>query len=1247
MAIIYQLTVRDPGDLEAGISQYEHRHIYTDPDEAESKRKEAEEKGFEAKLDRVQSKDHLPVTASTYIPDEECFDWCPLNPVYASTPAACPECGAELNLDRDEICPTCQAPVPEITDPGTRDRVGLPPLTAQDGGSGGGGGGGDGGSSGGGDSGDSSGGDSSGSSSCGSTGDFCACGGEHMSFGCSSSCGCSGFPPYGEYHHKKKRHRGQVEEAEDSKCDECDRPAISTFEGKHVCPQHLRAAMEKIEEELPQAIQGINTTIGPTRLRWENVVQETKQDEEQGKKSLEQYDLQERIKDIQSQSAVVHEPDPELKEKLAQVTNLNEDPYAPKGETEVQLKGKCMRCGKDVHAGDASDFGDEEWACSSCAPLVAQNIDLYKSASAEHLAYLWEQDHSFTAQNLGCPNCLGTGSMPDGKVCQACFGTGHGGGMMIHPSSIQGGSGTGVLHSIFVTPSGHRLRLWEDTAYKPSKWELREENHGRFSGPFETHQEVQQELSRLNAIEFPKWRSSTAQTVGILYGDDGDTYQTDDGGTTWKKIGQNQGWRSVKIGGPVWNRMSGEERMDHLVGDHGMRRSSLFSQFGESDESQDYAEALNGPHDRAHNRMYDWNESGEAYYHTHVAALGQDCTYCGGKLSDYRDAQQIHQKRCVDCGRAYTVGNEGHLLPVLDLDDWKSAAVRDAGLHDTYVSGHDSGELAPGAQDSNGYFAGCNDCGWVGTLRKAQEFAEDDAYDHICGSTTPDRPDKHECDQCGGTGRDSGVICQKCKGWGFTKDSAAEHNKEEEEEDDDIKLFRFDHGPGEGNDMVHSEIHQQEHTGSVLEGAFRKETAGRCVSCGKRTHDNDYPLDSSDSGFEAFDYDMEGPDVPQCFVCNNDYNAYTWGLEKAKERWKPKTPRLASPSDTAFDTGYRQGIENQVSEDTDMPDSLEGMVNAYRGGLEAGKEHTGAFQKTSPYGIPKSKGGDSEANDAKMEKCVAKVMKSGKPKKNAIAICKDSLGFTKEEHSRLAWGKVSFVDVSQANGGMSGNGCGICGSATHGSKSCPQGTDSDQPPTAVKQHLNYQQTWPAVVGQAGTSVKDLVDEVGVGHRVPVELITDHLGLIATGVEPARCRYCNAPIEMHAQWAPTRQSAVKKPKKPKSKDELKAEESERKRKRDEHAAEVVEDSAGKVQRFLKGGPVVSKLGQAGTSVHDLVDNVGTGEHSVPVELIVDHRGEVEPRTEPATCRLCHRPMEQHAQFSPTHQRQASFPKRGEL
>lgn len=44
-----------------------------------------------------------------------------------------------------------------------------------------------------------------------------------------------------------------------------------------------------------------------------------------------------------------------------------------------------------------------------------------------------------------------------------------------------------------------------------------------------------------------------------------------------------------------------------------------------------------------------------------------------------------------------------------------------------------------------------------------------------------------------------------------------------------------------------------------------------------------------------------------------------------------------------------------------------------------------------PYSVAKDVGGDSAANTALMERCVAKVQAQGHPKANAVAICKSAI----------------------------------------------------------------------------------------------------------------------------------------------------------------------------------------------------------------------------------------------------------------
>lgn len=61
-----------------------------------------------------------------------------------------------------------------------------------------------------------------------------------------------------------------------------------------------------------------------------------------------------------------------------------------------------------------------------------------------------------------------------------------------------------------------------------------------------------------------------------------------------------------------------------------------------------------------------------------------------------------------------------------------------------------------------------------------------------------------------------------------------------------------------------------------------------------------------------------------------------------------------------------------------------------------------------------------------------------------------------------------------------------------------------------------------LVPKQATQVSELESVVEKTHEVPVQLIVDHLGELATGVEPATCKICRKPMQLHAQFATTKQ-----------------------------------------------------------------------------------------------------------------------------
>lgn len=63
------------------------------------------------------------------------------------------------------------------------------------------------------------------------------------------------------------------------------------------------------------------------------------------------------------------------------------------------------------------------------------------------------------------------------------------------------------------------------------------------------------------------------------------------------------------------------------------------------------------------------------------------------------------------------------------------------------------------------------------------------------------------------------------------------------------------------------------------------------------------------------------------------------------------------------------------------------------------------------YGIDKKLGGDSKENVAWMEKCVAKVEATGKPKSSAIAICKSQLSKNKTSDSSVETDVINLENI--------------------------------------------------------------------------------------------------------------------------------------------------------------------------------------------------------------------------------------------
>lgn len=84
---------------------------------------------------------------------------------------------------------------------------------------------------------------------------------------------------------------------------------------------------------------------------------------------------------------------------------------------------------------------------------------------------------------------------------------------------------------------------------------------------------------------------------------------------------------------------------------------------------------------------------------------------------------------------------------------------------------------------------------------------------------------------------------------------------------------------------------------------------GNCILCGTRTYGHDDGQDDprgilgdhANASLVADEYDMAGPDVPACFLCQNDTEEkYKRLLARAMRRWVPLAPEVVAERKAAI-----------------------------------------------------------------------------------------------------------------------------------------------------------------------------------------------------------------------------------------------------------------------------------------------------------------------------------------------------------
>lgn len=598
------------------------------------------------------------------------------------------------------------------------------------------------------------------------------------------------------------------------------------------------------------------------------------------------------------------------------------------------------------------------------------------------------------AQNIGCPNCQGMGSTPDGKICPACFGTGKGGGMMLKGGSDDFDSTKWECNERGCFEPGDEVydnygiyagRYCDKHRHNaPGQWDYA----GADTEPLDEDYPNPQRWGKV-LVAKPK-AQSTGEPMEVTKVVHKDKVASEEEASK-RVVDQltTSGWHDLAV------KATGKNEVGHyvvnLVGHPGKAKPAFAAKVfcpggplcdhasglcekvetGRVNSFNDVTEdpsASNDPdverrvqealQDRADDAEYERYASLEAPEEGAIGYLyGDDGqtfrSVDGGETWDKVSGKERGTGRCADCGKTPENHNDDDDHAYSEATTERSAAQQE-GV---------PGALGDAADDDRA--SKCAFCDkkpmwkadWVshGGQSRTSHFFCDDHYDSAHNFTG---------------------------GWTEIQHlGAVEHDQEEKDEDDDIKLFKFDHGPGQGKDVAHSEIHQQEHIASTDD-----EMTGRgCGKCGSDSHQSESCPQSKEAAVDELI--MEDP-----YELSDD-ELMLDPFESATKHHNPEEDKKTK-------------VKKKVKKVEDVVDKVTDAVN----------------------------------------------WALGPPKKH------------------------------------------------HGASNNPG------------------------AGPVGTSIDDLVDNVGTGeHAVPVTLITDHKGEVAQGVEPASCRTCGEPMADHAQWNPTHQN----------------------------------------------------------------------------------------------------------------------------
>jgi len=228
-----------------------------------------------------------------------------------------------------------------------------------------------------------------------------------------SSCEDDWCPLYEDpdYFLGRKKSQGFTKEqaASLAQCEYCESESISSFMGRQVCQDHLTSKLEQSKENISLTQEGIRNTTGPSRLKYEILLQDTRNEVDKGKKKLVEEDVNDQLRELDKAAHVsnrlINKGDPRFNpEEALPAGAYSESPTIWDWDEDPLEFNECIACRRHIFPEQVNKNNKQLHAqCKTNSKQASNDID-FDSWNKEWISTN-PRDLGFKGPANLCVNC--------------------------------------------------------------------------------------------------------------------------------------------------------------------------------------------------------------------------------------------------------------------------------------------------------------------------------------------------------------------------------------------------------------------------------------------------------------------------------------------------------------------------------------------------------------------------------------------------------------------------------------------------------------------------------------------------------------------------------------------------------------------------------------------------------------------------------------------------------------------------